>query len=84
MSYDMWKLGTYAGYADAHGWFWTELVKESVQSIQPCAPSELGLTLYAAELPLSRCTSLLRRVNCVNPQFRQTSSFGNTNTLGVL
>lgn len=24
MSYDMWKLGTYAGYAES-GWFWTEL-----------------------------------------------------------
>src|SRR5437899_1745578 len=24
MSYDLWKLGTYAGYAES-GWFWTEL-----------------------------------------------------------
>ncbi len=24
MSYDLWKLGTYAGYAES-GWFWTKL-----------------------------------------------------------
>ncbi len=42
MSYDLWKLGTYAGYAEA-GWFWTELrdgVKGLVHPDRDCAHSD--------------------------------------------
>ena len=34
MSYDMWKLGTYAGYAES-GWFWTELREGAKGLVHP-------------------------------------------------
>jgi len=42
MSYDLWKLGTYAGYAEA-GWHWTDLrdgVKGLVHPDRDCAHSD--------------------------------------------
>jgi hypothetical protein len=42
MSYDLWKLGTYAGYAEA-GWHWTNLrdgVKGLVHPDRDCAHSD--------------------------------------------
>ena len=39
MSYDLWKLGTYASYAES-GWFWTDLrdgVKALVHPDRDCA-----------------------------------------------
>jgi hypothetical protein len=42
MSYDMWKLGTYAGYAES-GWFWTELREGEKGLVHPdrdCAHSD--------------------------------------------
>ena len=34
MSYDLWKLGTYAGYAES-GWFWTELREGAKGLVHP-------------------------------------------------
>lgn len=42
MSYDLWKLGTYAGYAES-GWFWIELREEVKGLVHPdrdCAHSD--------------------------------------------
>jgi hypothetical protein len=42
MSYDLWKLGTYAGYAES-GWFWTELREGEKGLVHPdrdCAHSD--------------------------------------------
>jgi len=42
MSYDLWKLGTYAGYAEA-GWHWTDLrdgVKGLIHPDRYCAHSD--------------------------------------------